>query len=218
LPVDVRIGKLILFGSIFKCLDSILTIASAMSIKSPFVAPFEKRDMADKKKQTFATGISDHLTVLTAYNQWIAARREGYDIERRFLYDNFLSGRTLNMIASVKRQLTELLSDIGFLPTKLRARDMERRGGRHSDGVMDAVGETVNSRDDHFELIKAILVTALYPNVIKIESDSKKDASARSMKMHVNGEEEVFIHPSSVVRLELPKYEFLVILICMQLF
>ena len=50
LPVDVRIGKLILFGSIFKCLDPVLTIASAMSVKSPFVAPFEKRELADEKK------------------------------------------------------------------------------------------------------------------------------------------------------------------------
>lgn len=43
LPVDVRIGKLMLFGAIFCCLDSALTIAACLSYKSPFVAPFGKK-------------------------------------------------------------------------------------------------------------------------------------------------------------------------------
>ncbi|KAI9335726.1 Asp-Glu-Ala-Asp/His box polypeptide 57 [Obelidium mucronatum] len=200
LPVDVRIGKLILFGSMFGCLDSVLTIASAMSVKSPFVAPFEKRGLADKKKQEFATGISDHLTLLTAYNNWLAARRDGFPAERAFLYDNFLSGKTLTMIASVKRQLAELLSDIGFIGVKIRAKELERKGGRMSDGVAEALGE--NKRGDDQELIKAVLVSALYPNVIKIESPrggGKAAASAQELKLWVKGNEAVFIHPSSVV-------------------
>lgn len=38
LPVDVRIGKLMLFGAIFCCLDSALTIAASLAFKSPFVS------------------------------------------------------------------------------------------------------------------------------------------------------------------------------------
>ena len=38
LPVDVRIGKLILFGAIFRCLDPALTIAASLAFKSPFVS------------------------------------------------------------------------------------------------------------------------------------------------------------------------------------
>lgn len=37
LPVDVRIGKLMLFGAIFRCLDAALTIAASLAFKSPFV-------------------------------------------------------------------------------------------------------------------------------------------------------------------------------------
>lgn len=37
LPVDVRIGKLMLFGAIFRCLDPALTIAASLAFKSPFV-------------------------------------------------------------------------------------------------------------------------------------------------------------------------------------
>lgn len=67
LPVDVKIGKLILYGAIFCCLDSVLTIAASLSHKSPFLSPFNSRDTADAKRKCFATGNSDHLTVLKAY-------------------------------------------------------------------------------------------------------------------------------------------------------
>ena len=41
--MDVRIGKLMLFGAIFCCVDSALTMAAFLSHKSPFVAPFGKK-------------------------------------------------------------------------------------------------------------------------------------------------------------------------------
>lgn len=67
LPVDVRIGKLMLFGAIFCCVDSALTIAACLSYKSPFVAPFGKKDQANAKRKNFATSNSDQLTILKAY-------------------------------------------------------------------------------------------------------------------------------------------------------
>lgn len=67
LPVDVRIGKLMLYGAIFSCVDAALTMAAALSNKSPFVTPFGKKEQATAKKKEFAIGHSDHLTVLVAY-------------------------------------------------------------------------------------------------------------------------------------------------------
>ncbi|XP_026330689.1 putative ATP-dependent RNA helicase DHX57 isoform X2 [Hyposmocoma kahamanoa] len=67
LPVDVRIGKLMLFGAIFCCVDSALTMAACLSHKSPFVAPFGKKAEADAKRREFACSNSDQLTTLRAY-------------------------------------------------------------------------------------------------------------------------------------------------------
>ena len=39
LPVDPRVGKMILFGAIFSCLDPVLTVASVLGFKDPFVFP-----------------------------------------------------------------------------------------------------------------------------------------------------------------------------------
>lgn len=56
LPVDVHIGKMILFGSMFRCLDPVLTIAACLSFKSPFVRPFGKEAEADAAREGFRTG------------------------------------------------------------------------------------------------------------------------------------------------------------------
>jgi ATP-dependent RNA helicase DHX29 len=56
LPVDVHIGKMLLFGAMFQCLDPILTIAASLSFKSPFIRPFGKEDEADKARDGFKKG------------------------------------------------------------------------------------------------------------------------------------------------------------------
>ena len=43
LPCDARIGKFILLGAIFGAVDETLTIASVLTSRSPFVAPFVAR-------------------------------------------------------------------------------------------------------------------------------------------------------------------------------
>lgn len=69
LPVDCRIGKLILLGAMFGVADDALTIAATLSYRSPFLSPISARDEADRAKMKFATAQSDHLTVLNAYKQ-----------------------------------------------------------------------------------------------------------------------------------------------------
>ena len=47
-------------------------------------------------------------------------------------------------IASLKRQFTELLSDIGFVREGLRARVIERASSMGTDGVLEATGSEVS--------------------------------------------------------------------------
>lgn len=56
LPLDVFLGKLVLLGSIFKCLDAAVTIAAILSSKSPFSAPFGARAQADTVRLAFRRG------------------------------------------------------------------------------------------------------------------------------------------------------------------
>jgi HrpA-like RNA helicase len=72
LPVNPRIGKLILYGVLFYCLDPMLTIAASLE-KSPFVSPFDKRERADEAKSRFRemVGVNcDLLAVLPVWKLW----------------------------------------------------------------------------------------------------------------------------------------------------
>ncbi|XP_073413655.1 putative ATP-dependent RNA helicase DHX57 isoform X2 [Dendrobates tinctorius] len=167
LPVDVRIGKLMLFGAIFRCLDPVLTIAASLASKSPFVCPWDKKEDANKKKQDFAVGNSDHLALLQAYKAWRTVIRENSRAGYQYCRENFLSSRVLQEIASLKRQFTELLSDIGFVKEGLRARDIEKRWGQKGDGVVESTGEEANTNAENIKLMSAMLCAALYPNVVQ---------------------------------------------------
>ncbi|XP_054033244.1 putative ATP-dependent RNA helicase DHX57 [Dryobates pubescens] len=209
LPVDVRIGKLMLFGTIFRCLDPALTIAASLAFKSPFVSPWDKREEANRKKLEFAVGNSDYLALLQAYKGWRLSVQEGSQASYNYCRENFLSGRVLQEIASLKRQFTELLSDIGFVKEGLRARDMEKKWSQGGDGVLDATGEEANSNAENFKLISAMLCAALYPNVVQVKKPEGKfqKTSTGAVRMQPKAEELKFvtkndgyvhIHPSSV--------------------
>lgn len=55
LPVDCRLGKLLLLGAVFGCADEALTIAATLSQRSPFLCPAERRAAADAAKLSFAS-------------------------------------------------------------------------------------------------------------------------------------------------------------------
>ena len=44
LPCDVRIGKMLLFACMLRCLHPVLVIAAGLSVRSPWLTPFDKRD------------------------------------------------------------------------------------------------------------------------------------------------------------------------------
>uniref|UniRef100_A0A8C5GGX6 Putative ATP-dependent RNA helicase DHX57 n=1 Tax=Gouania willdenowi TaxID=441366 RepID=A0A8C5GGX6_GOUWI len=180
LPVDVRIGKLMLFGSMFRCLDPALTIAASLASKSPFVSPWNKREEANMKKRAFAVGNSDHLTLLQAYKGWCSAAKKGTRAAYVYCRENFLSSRVLQEIASLKRQFAELLSDIGFCREGLRARAIERASTHGTDGVLKATGPEANLNSENISLMSAMLCAALYPNVIqrwRVEEAAQTNAS-----------------------------------------
>lgn len=74
--------------------------------------------MADEARRSFALGMSDHLTLLKAYDAWKLARGCGARAEREYLRDHFLSRQTLLMVEDMRRQFRGLLRDVGFVEGK----------------------------------------------------------------------------------------------------
>ncbi|OEU15996.1 P-loop containing nucleoside triphosphate hydrolase protein, partial [Fragilariopsis cylindrus CCMP1102] len=182
LPVDCRIGKLILLGAMFGVTDDALTIAATLSYRNPFMSPISAREEADRAKMTFATAQSDHLTVLNAYKQVDAMGKSRYD----FCRENFLSIKTIQTIAGLKRQFLELLSAAGFVRPNLRNDE--------------------NEFEKSLPLLKALLVAALFPQIVivddgKSSSGKKGGGGGMTLKARVeDGEkqEEMALHPSCI--------------------
>ncbi|XP_064538961.1 putative ATP-dependent RNA helicase DHX57 [Drosophila montana] len=205
LPVDVRIGKLMLYGAIFQCLDSVLTIAACLSNKSPFVSPLNKRVEADKRKRQFALDHSDHLTVLNAYRKWlVVAKRGHYGASRNYASENFLSINTLETIANLKYQYLELLVSIGFVPI-----NVPRKRPNSSDNILQLTGHEQNVNGENNRLLTSLLCAALYPNVVKIMTPDRiyiqtaggavpREPGHQDLRFKTRGDGYVRIHPSSV--------------------
>ena len=51
LPIEPRIGKLAIFGAIFRCLEPTLILAASLATRSPFLASFANRDDAAAAKR-----------------------------------------------------------------------------------------------------------------------------------------------------------------------
>merc|ERR1712194_410571 len=73
LPVDVKLGKMLIFGSLFQCIDPILTIAASLSSKSPFAAFVGDAAVAKAKQRVFADPGSDFMTFCNVWDSYEAA-------------------------------------------------------------------------------------------------------------------------------------------------
>ncbi|PHZ15236.1 P-loop containing nucleoside triphosphate hydrolase protein [Rhizopus microsporus ATCC 52813] len=189
IPADLRISKMLIYGSVFGCLDPILTIASIMSLKSPFTSPMEKRVEAREAREKFNFGKSDWLADMKAYDSWYEIiRSKGMKAARTFCQENFLSFSTLSEIQNLRRQYLEALAEIGFYKESAR----------------------FNDNADNVNLVKSVIFAGLNPNVVKIKlPDTKYDKvlsgtverekEAREIKYYTKDDGRVFIHPSSLL-------------------
>ncbi|CAK7349655.1 unnamed protein product [Dovyalis caffra] len=114
LPVEPKLGKMLILGAIFNCLDPIMTVVAGLSFRDPFLMPYDKKDLAESAKAHFAgRDYSDHLALIRAYNGWKDAERQQYDYE--YCWKNFLSAQTLKAIDSLRKQFFYLLKDTGLV-------------------------------------------------------------------------------------------------------
>lgn len=133
LPVDVQMGRLVLYGVFFRCLDKALTLAAILTNRDPFFSPIHLKAESAAVKATWSPKEfrSDALTILNAFDAWHEMYRNGEHARAsRFCTDNFLSKSTLVLITRVRRHLLQSLYQAGVIDAAEggvygRARDRE---------------------------------------------------------------------------------------------
>ena len=79
LPLPPALGKMLLYGVLYSCLDPVLTVACSMAYRDPWVLPASPQGRAEASMlrghfSTEAGGSSDHLATVKAFNGWVAAK------------------------------------------------------------------------------------------------------------------------------------------------
>ncbi|XP_014646069.1 PREDICTED: putative ATP-dependent RNA helicase TDRD9 isoform X2 [Ceratotherium simum simum] len=78
LPVNQQLGKLIVLGHVFGCLDECLIIAAALSLKNFFAMPFRQHLDGYRNKVNFSgNSKSDCIALIEAFKTWQACRQRG---------------------------------------------------------------------------------------------------------------------------------------------
>ncbi|XP_057638685.1 ATP-dependent RNA helicase TDRD9 [Chionomys nivalis] len=110
LPVSQQLGKLIVLGHVFGCLDECLIIAAALSLKNFFTMPFRQHLDGYRNKVHFSgSSKSDCLALVEAFKAWQACRQRG---ELRHPKDELDWGR-LNYIQIKRiREVAELYEEL----------------------------------------------------------------------------------------------------------
>ncbi|XP_050977642.1 ATP-dependent RNA helicase DHX29 [Labeo rohita] len=192
LPVNVKIGKMLIFGAIFGCLEPIAIIAAAMSEKSPFVTPMSRKEEANLAKSALAVANSDHMTIYNAYLGWKSSRSEGMRAEMAYCRRHFLNRTALMTIEDVKQELIRMVEQAGFVASKPGRTPRSRPSAEPK-----ALGSL--SKQD-VSVLKAVLTAGLYDSVGRILCTPSLDIQERVACVVETAQGKAHVHFSSVNR------------------
>lgn len=203
IPSDLRCGKLMIYGALFGCMEATLTIASILTIRSPFLSPQTKRDESKAVRTSFAEGHGDLIADLEAYKQWTARRQSNNSTRdiRVWCDQSFLSHQTLSEISTTRIQYLSSLKEAGFIPADYYS---------YSGSASNARYPSININGSNLALLRALIAGAFNPQIARIAFPDKKfaasssgavelDPEARTIKYFTEDAGRVFVHPSSTL-------------------
>uniref|UniRef100_A0A671V3L3 ATP-dependent RNA helicase DHX29 n=1 Tax=Sparus aurata TaxID=8175 RepID=A0A671V3L3_SPAAU len=181
LPVNVKIGKMLIYGAILGCLDPIATIAAAITEKSPFSTPMNRKEEANLAKSALALANSDHLTIYNAYMGWKNSRTEGQRAEMSYCRQHFLNRTALLTIEDVKHELMRMMEQAGFWSSR----------SKHQAAALPK---------QQVSILNAVLTAGLYDSVARVLCTPSVDVLERVACTVETPQGKAQVHPSSVNR------------------
>ncbi|XP_048338449.1 ATP-dependent RNA helicase A isoform X2 [Sphaerodactylus townsendi] len=146
LPIEPRLGKMMIMGCIFYVGDAVCTISAATCFPEPFIS--EGKRLGYVHRNFAGNRFSDHVALLSVFQAWDDARMGGEDAEIRFCEHKRLNMATLRMTWEAKVQLKDILVNSGF----------------PEDCLMTQVFNNIGP-DNNLDVVISLLAFGLYPNV-----------------------------------------------------
>ncbi|KAF2763940.1 P-loop containing nucleoside triphosphate hydrolase protein [Teratosphaeria nubilosa] len=195
IPLDAQLGKLILLGSHFGCLDATLTVAATLTSKTPFLNPMHAKKQADTVRLGYKRADSDLFTVYNAYCTWRKVCTTPGMSEYQFCDKNFLSAQNLANIEDLKGQLLTSLVDAGFVslgPDEKAALARVRPGSRQRNFIV--LPENFCRTDNDDAVVQSVVTWSFYPKIVKQEGKGWRN---------IANNQTLALHPTSVNKMSL---------------
>ncbi|EOA34704.1 hypothetical protein CARUB_v10022272mg [Capsella rubella] len=211
IPVDILIGKMLLYGAIFGCLSPILSIAAFLSCKSPFIHPNDEKQNVNGVKLALLSDKldsssnlnnndrqSDHLLMMIAYEKWAKVLHEqGMQAAERFCDSKFLSSSVMQSVSDLRKEFGTLLADIGLISVPKTG---EGRRKENLDVWFSDKTQPFNMYSQEPEVVKAILCAGLCPNIAEglVNRLTRPANETQRYAVWHDGKREVHIHRTSI--------------------
>ena len=180
LPIHVRLGKMLIYSVVFKCLNPIMTICAALSTKSLFSSNNNiSRDAACAKAahRKFRHINSDFISICSAWEGFQTQKEKSIEAAKIFCRKNYFDYKTMIEISELRQHFFNILAQIGFVDEEDWNENVKISNKYNVHSAKEAV-------------VSAVVVAGLYPNVAQITSHS--NLSLQHMK------ESLQFHNSSV--------------------
>ncbi|MFA9477668.1 ATP-dependent RNA helicase HrpA [Phycisphaerales bacterium AB-hyl4] len=115
LPVDPRIGRMVMAGEKENCLAEVLVIAAALEVQEPRLRPPDQQQRADEAHARFADEHSDFMSYLKVWDFYHELKRKlSHNRLRLACQENYLSHNRMREWVDVHRQLRDLAREAGL--------------------------------------------------------------------------------------------------------
>ena len=119
LPLDPRIGRMILAGEREGALREVLVLAAALGIQDPRDRPLSAQRQADEAHRRFADEISDFVGLLKIWGFWEQQKKFTKAQVRRACREHFLSWIRMREWEDVHRELARITREMGHRPNEM---------------------------------------------------------------------------------------------------
>ncbi|XP_042353109.1 ATP-dependent RNA helicase DHX30 [Plectropomus leopardus] len=152
---DPRLGKVLVLSAMFRCVLPLLSVTACLT-RDPFHNSQLNRPLVTKAKAALsAASYSDYMVFVRAVLGWRKAQYEGARENRdKHLEKYCLSKFSLRFINGLISQFSDNLHDARLVSN---ASDCQRYNSLY------------NEHSDQEELLKAVLLAGLYPNLIQVK-------------------------------------------------
>ncbi|KAM3604387.1 uncharacterized protein V6R79_010386 [Siganus canaliculatus] len=152
---DPRLGKVLVLSALFRCVLPMMSVAACLT-RDPFHNSLQNRAQVNKAKEALSdSSYSDYLVFIRAVLGWRRVQQEGDREERDdYLDKHTLSRFSLRFINGLISQFSTNLQEAELVP---HAGDCQRPTSLY------------NQHSVQDELLKAVLLAGLYPNLIQVK-------------------------------------------------